>query len=245
MPVVTEFPIVELRQYTLHPGQRDVLIELFDRAFVETQEATGMRVFGQFRDLDRPDRFVWIRGFSDMAARAAALEAFYTGPVWQAHRAAANATMIDSSDVLLLHPATPTRGFADLPPRAAPGAIAPPASLFVATIYALAPAASPRFARFFADHVAPELASAGATIVASFATEHSPNTFPRLPVREGEDVFVVLSRFADPAAHAHVVTTLAATPRWRDHVAPSLAAQLSAPPETLRLAPTSRSRLRA
>jgi len=244
MPIAADFPIVELRQYTLHPGQRDVLIELFDREFLETQEATGMRVFGQFRDLDRPDRFVWFRGFPDMAARTASLEAFYTGPVWQAHRAAANATMIDSSNVLLLHRATSTSGFADLPPRAPPGAITPPASLFVATIYPLSSAASASFANFFADHVAPELTAAGATIVGTFATEHSPNTFPRLPVREAEDVFVALTHFPNPAAHDHAVTTLAATPRWRDHVAPALAAQLSAPPETLRLAPTLRSRLR-
>src|SRR5687767_14085568 len=59
-------PVVELRQYTLHPGQRDVLIELFEREFVETQEAEGMRIVGQFRDLDNPDRFVWLRGFPDM-----------------------------------------------------------------------------------------------------------------------------------------------------------------------------------
>lgn len=45
-------PIVELRQYTLHPGMRDVLIELFDREFVESQEAVGMKVIGQFRAID-------------------------------------------------------------------------------------------------------------------------------------------------------------------------------------------------
>ena len=54
--------IVELRQYTLHPGQRDVLIDLFDREFVESQEALGMKIVGQFRDLDNPNRFVWLRG---------------------------------------------------------------------------------------------------------------------------------------------------------------------------------------
>src|SRR5678816_2111311 len=99
--------VLELRQYTLHPGRRDELIELFERAFVESQEAIGMRVLGTFRDLDRPDHFVWLRGFADLASRAPALEAFYTGPVWRANREAANATMIDSDDVLLLRPARP------------------------------------------------------------------------------------------------------------------------------------------
>jgi hypothetical protein len=45
-------PIVELRQYTLYPGQRDVLIDLFEREFVEHQEELGIRAIGQFRDLD-------------------------------------------------------------------------------------------------------------------------------------------------------------------------------------------------
>lgn len=243
MPNGDEFPIVELRQYTLHPGQRDVLIELFDREFLETQEAAGMTVFGQFRDLDRPDRFVWFRGFRDMAARAEALQAFYTGPVWQAHRAAANATMQDSSNVLLLHRATATSGFAEPGPRARPGASGASGALFVATIYAIAPAARASFAGFFADRVAPEVIATGAAILGSFATEHSPNTFPRLPVREGEDVFVWVARFADAAAHDRALATLAAAPRWRDHVAPALADQLSGAPEVLRLAPTPRSRL--
>ena len=65
-PLQTCCPIVELRQYTLHPGKRDVLIDLFDRKFVESQEALGMKVIGQFRDLDNPNRFVWLRGFRDM-----------------------------------------------------------------------------------------------------------------------------------------------------------------------------------
>jgi hypothetical protein len=65
-------PVVELRQYTLHPGQRDTLIELFDRGLVECQEAAGMRIIGQFRDLDNLDRFVWLRGFADIGIPAVA-----------------------------------------------------------------------------------------------------------------------------------------------------------------------------
>lgn len=94
--------IVELRQYTLRPGARDTLIELFEREFVTGQEAVGITVGGRFRDLDDPDRFVWLRSFPDMDGRARALRAFYHGPVWQGHREAANATMLDSDDVLLL-----------------------------------------------------------------------------------------------------------------------------------------------
>ncbi len=51
-------PIVELRQYTLHPGQRDVLIELFERIFIEPQEAVGITVIGQFGPHLVPRRFL-------------------------------------------------------------------------------------------------------------------------------------------------------------------------------------------
>ncbi|WP_250029650.1 NIPSNAP family protein [Paractinoplanes maris] len=105
--------IIELRQYTLHPRRRDELIELFDREFVETQEATGITVIGQFRDLDAPDRFVWLRSFPDMESRRESLAAFYGGPVWKEYRDAANATMIDSNDVLLLRPVDGLPGFPD------------------------------------------------------------------------------------------------------------------------------------
>ena len=78
-------PIVELRQYTLHPGRRDTLVALFEREFLDTQEAAGIDVLGQFRDLDDPDRFTWLRGFRDMDARLASLSAFYGGPVSSAN----------------------------------------------------------------------------------------------------------------------------------------------------------------
>src|SRR5205809_7945907 len=70
-----------------------------------------MNILGQFRDLDDPDRFVWLRGFRDMASRAAALQAFYGGPVWKAHRETANAAMIDSDNVFILRPTRADSGF--------------------------------------------------------------------------------------------------------------------------------------
>ena len=234
-------PIVELRQYTLHPGQREPLISLFDREFVETQEATGMKVIAQFRDIDRPDVFTWLRGFSDMRSRAASLGAFYGGPVWAAHKEAANATMISSDNVRLLRPARQQSGFA-LAARPGPGATRVPPGLVVATIYTLAPAAAEGFPAFFDGTVAPRLKSAGAEPFAVFQTEPSPNTFPRLPVREGERAFVWFARFADVAAYDRYVAVLTGSRRWAVEVQPELERKLQAPVEVWRLTPTARSR---
>src|SRR5262245_26123885 len=172
-------PIVELRQYTLHPGQRDVLIGLFDREFVETQEAEGMRVLGQFRDLDQPDRFVWLRGFPDMPARARALGAFYGGPAWKAHSKAANATMVDSTNVLLLRPSRPASGFSlEGLQRPGPGSTDRSRRIVIGTVYYFAAPPTDEFVAFFEREVAPLLEAAGASILGRFVTESSPNTFP-------------------------------------------------------------------
>lgn len=236
--------VVELRQYTLKPERRDELIVLFDRQFVETQEACGMRLIGQFRDLDDPDRFVWLRGFPGMPARARALAAFYGGPVWQAHREAANATMIDSDDVLLLRPAHAGSGFANddtlRPPPAATGIAS---DIFVATVYAFDAPVGKDFIAFFDAHVAVAAREAGAGIVASLVTEAAANDFPRLPVREGEHVFVWLARFDDLEAHRNYEAVLEQSPRWQEIAA--MLRQRVRNVQRLRLSPTARSRLPA
>jgi hypothetical protein len=238
-------PVIELRQYTLKPGQRDVLIDLFERELVETQEAVGMRLVGQFRDLERPDRFVWIRGFEDMPARAEALQAFYGGPVWKAHRDAANATMIDSDNVLLLRPVSPDSAFA-APHVARPpiGANEAVSSRIVATIYYFDAPVDDAFVRFFDTEIEPELNAAGAQPIVRFTTEVSENTFPRLPVRTGEYVFVWFARFASDATLREYEAQLAASPRWANQLSAELGSRLKSTPERLILAPTARSLLR-
>ena len=239
-----EDAVVELRQYTLQRGQRDVLVELFEREFIETQEAVGMHVIGHFRDLDAPDRFVWLRGFPSMEARRDALQAFYFGPVWQQHREAANATMIDSDNVLLLKPVRPDAGVAPATVmRPAPDAMVAAGALCIG-VCALEAPAEQGFAARFEQTLSPVLREHGAQMIARYITDASENTFPRLPVREGERMFVWLARFADvPALDAHLAA-LRASSAWKQALATVLLEGLVQPPELLRLAPTARSELR-
>ncbi len=236
-----EDAVVELRQYTLHPGKRDELVALFEREFIEPQEAVGMHVVGTFRDLDAPDRFVWLRAFPSMPARRVALEAFYGGPVWQRHRAAANATMVDSDNVLLLRPLDGNPGTHAAAPRPAPGATR--AGAFCLGICALDAPAEAGFAAHFDRVLAPLLRRHGAQLVARYLTDASANTFPRLPVREGERVLAWLARFDDVAALDAHLAVLRADPAWQQALAASrdLLAQA---PELRRLLPTARSQLR-
>jgi NIPSNAP len=234
--------VVELRQYTLKAGGRDVLIDLFDRYFVEGQEQTGMTVLGQFRDLQRPERFVWLRSFPNMEERHRSLEQFYGGPVWAEHREAANATMLEFDDVLLLRPARPGSGIAvDPNERPEPGAAAVPCGLVLAGIHLLRQPAADDVLQLFDHEVFRVLRAEGVDLIGSYVTEQAKNTF-QLPVREGENAVVWIGRAPDgrPGIGAEILTGQA----WQRDVTAALGRFQAAPSTLLELAPTGRSLLR-
>lgn len=74
-------------------------------------------------------------------------------------------------------------------------------------------------------------------------TEYATNTFPALPVREGEHVFVWFASFRSANDHRDRVRQMERLTAWR-RLQPDLTAQLAGPARELRLAPTRRSLLR-
>lgn len=219
MDTTPPLTVIELRRYRLHPGRRDELIALFEREFVETQEAVGMRLLGLFREPAEPDRFTWLRGFPDMPSRATALNDFYFGPVWQQFRNEANPTMVDSDDVLLLRPCpglpAPTLVERGHPPRP-----------WRAVILPLARPADDALRLWIGAQWLPALQRAGAQDAAFFETEPAENNFPRLPVRTDGPVLVLLAAWPGDAT----VPGLDALAPW-----------LRAEPQVLQLQPTARS----
>jgi hypothetical protein len=216
--------IFELRQYTLKPGARETLVEMFERDFLESQEVLGAYVVGQFRDLDRPDYFVWIRSFADMPSRLRALTDFYSGPVWQAGRAAANATMIDTDDVYLL------RGDEISIPRED---IEVAGSTVILLIASMAPTADGADFANADIALAPITGLPGVRHFGSLRTEHAVNDYPALPVREGENVIVILLAYDGTEPPPGFEAARAEASR-----------QMAAPMRQLRLEPTRRSRMR-
>jgi quinol monooxygenase YgiN len=228
--------VLELRQYKIVPGRRDDMIEVFERWFIESQEADGMRLVGQFRDRDDLNRFTWIRTFPDMATREAALNAFYFGPVWQTHRDEANPLLLDNDNVLLLKPLTPELAFAEPDTSAPSGEPLEPAGLVVGTILYLWKDPAEGFGQMFAERIAPALRAAGLPVLGAYVAEASENTFPRLPVRQHEKVLVWFTRVEDQAVWDAAQARLALDPELAD--AQERQAQV------LRLDPTPRSRFR-
>jgi hypothetical protein len=186
--------VFELRQYTHQPGRREEFVELFEGELLEPLEAAGMDVIGLFRDLDDPDRFVWLRGFPDMTARLAALEDFYNSDLWWSYRDAVNATLIDSDNVLLLRSAVEPRAVGD-------------AGVYTAVVWP------------YADLT--KTLSGREDTVALLVTEHRENDFPGLPVREGENVVVWLAagHVDPPQVGAEPIQTLRLAPTGRSHLA--------------------------
>jgi hypothetical protein len=227
--------VIEMRRYLLHPGRFDDLQEVFQRWFVAGQERAGMRLGGQFRDRDRPDRFVWFRGFASMAQRHRALDTFYLGPVWQAHRNTANATMIDSDDVLLLRPTEPAHRPGAPASSRGPGPTAGP-TWAVTQVWSLP--AETDLANLLAATGHDVLRAVLGVPVAMWRTEPSPNTFHRLPVREG-NFLVWLAVFEDEEHWSRAAAQLGTDPAWQritDHLADAGAAS-----EVIHLQPTATS----
>jgi quinol monooxygenase YgiN len=231
-PLHAESPLAlnvfELRQYTLKGGTRSAFTRLFEREFVQSQERVGSHVLAVFRDLEDPDRFVWMRGFADMDARKGALEAFYSGPVWKEFRNEANGMMVDSDNVLLLKSAggaIDTKALADQ-------------GVFRVAIHRLRGVDAASFRTFFDARMQSLIAAAGVRVVASLTTETAANNFPRLPVRENDPVFIWVSRFRDEAAEGDFSRRLQAMSGWRDGIAETLLPALMQKAEVLRLVPS-------
>jgi hypothetical protein len=236
-------PIVEIRQYTLAPGSFQKFTTLFERYFVESQEADGMSIIGTFRVLDDPNRFFWIRGFASMEARERALTSFYEGSVWKAHRDAANSLLVENNNVLLLRPALSGPLFVYPTGRAPIGSQTEPSGVMVATIYSLGSADAMEFDKLFEQSIRPAVIKAGARVLAAFRTEHAKNNFPRLPIREDANVFVWLSCFQDLSSYNHYQEVLASDSQWAKILGTFAIWRIYSPPETWRLAATPRSAL--
>lgn len=229
-------PLLEVRAYTTRPGRRASLIAQFERTFLDAYEAGGATIAGSFRDLHRPDRWVWLRAFGDAAARGEALSRFYASDAWRAGRDAANATIADVAPSLLLRAAP--GGFPDLsapPAGGAPGC-------FLVAIHPVDGDDS-AFAEAYAAIALPRLAALSGAPCAAFVADRSPNAFPRQPVRAGA-LFVTLTRFASPSDAATFRVALGRDAPWRERVSPALVPRLAAPIDVLALAPTRRSLLR-
>lgn len=234
-----DFQVIEFRRYTIKTGERQHFADSFESFFPEAFEQLGAIAFGQFLERDDPSHFTWIRGFHTLEDRAAANGAFYDGPLWKEHRKTMNDIIVDSDNVLLLHPLSPEREVTVLPAvdpvRETRGA----RGLVVAQIFAVKAGDVDAFARL-AEPAFAACRAAGAREAGVLATLDVPNNFPRLPIRTDGPFLVWLGILEDDQKLNGALRPVAE----RSARALSSSGMLRSDPEFVVLAPTRRSRLR-
>ena len=197
------FDVIELRRYTIQPGERENFAEYFDAYFPEAFQQLGAMALGQFFERDKPQMFTWLRGFRDMDARAVVNSAFYYGPVWKEHKQTVNPMMIDSDDVLLLRAVRPV----PVLPAVDPVREREPRGVVMMHIFQ------------GTDAESVERAYAKYECAGLLVTLDAPNNFPQLPVRTDGPWVAWLGVFEDASEFEPIeggeVVTLAPTRRSR------------------------------
>lgn len=185
------FDVIELRRYTMQPGQREDFAEYFDAYFPEAFQQLGAIAFGQFFERDKPAMFTWLRGFRDMDARAVVNSAFYYGPVWKEHKPTVNPMMIDSDDVLLLRPLRPVTVMPAVDPVREENT---PRGVVIAHIFPLQDGVTEAVESAYSRYECAGL----------LVTLDAPNNFPQLPVRTDGPWLVWLGVFKDASAFSPI-----------------------------------------
>ncbi|MBC7934937.1 MAG: NIPSNAP family protein [Rhizobacter sp.] len=76
--------VLELRNYLLKPNLADTFSHYFRSKFVAPMNELGGYTLGEFKISGMNDRFVWLRGFTDMKTRVKFLNDFYiNSPAWK------------------------------------------------------------------------------------------------------------------------------------------------------------------
>ncbi|MBX3081585.1 MAG: NIPSNAP family protein [Anaerolineae bacterium] len=235
--------VLELRNYLLKPDALEHFIDYFEAHFIASQQAVGMSVLGQFRAIAYPDHFVWLRGFTDMAARLNGLTDFYGGAFWAKHRHTTNNMILDNDDVLLLRPlsdiADLTCGVTaeSLAADMAAGTIATQTGLIVVDRYRAHAGQRQALIESVQTDLLPLYAREGIQVRGLFVAETRENTYPRLPVIQNPDELVVITAHNGEAAYRENQAKIqSAIKAIRTH--------LSQTPEPLLLSPTLRSPIR-
>jgi hypothetical protein len=107
------------------------------------------------------------------------------------------------------------------------------------TVFNLNAEADSTLLDFCREHMTSVLRRGGALAQGWYVTEPGPNNFPRLPVREGENVLVGVAVLEDRSVWQTVQED------WQRVIAPTLSQWLKTPPHSMTLTPTTRSAIHA
>ncbi len=189
--------VLELRNYVTKPGQRDNFIAYFETNFIDSQNALGGYILGQFRVQDADDNFFWIRGFNDMAARSRYLPGFYRGAFWKQRRNRANEMLLNNDNVYLLKPLSLSQDQADAAVNS--NEFGKKKGLVVIDYY-VANTRLKELIEFFKSKYLPFL-KVNDISTTPWVSELTENDFPGLPVFQDKNLLVTITPFKDEAEY--------------------------------------------
>lgn len=189
--------VLELRNYVTRPGQRDKFISYFEANFIDSQNALGGYILGQFRVNDADDNFFWIRGFNDMASRSRYLPEFYRGSFWKERRSYVNGLLLNNDNVYLLKPLSLSEDSTDAAVNS--NEFGKKKGLLVVDYY-VANTRLKELTGFFKSKYLPLLKSYDMSPT-SWVSELSENDFPGLPVFQDKNLLVTITPFKDEAEY--------------------------------------------
>ncbi len=184
--------VLELRNYILKPGKRDDFINYFEKHFITSQNILGGYVLGQFRIKGVENRFVWLRGFDDMAARSTYLPEFYRKSlVWKKFKAGANALIDDNDHVYLLKPLNDSGNPTEESKGINANDFAKHKGIVVIDYYTANDGKLDELINLYKRHF-PK-----ANNTSLWVTELTPNDFPSLPVIQDKNLLVSITFYKD------------------------------------------------
>jgi hypothetical protein len=189
--------VLELRNYVAKPGQRDKFISYFETNFIDSQNALGGYILGQFRVKDADDNFFWIRGFNDMASRSRYLPEFYRSEFWKQRRNYVNNLLINNDNVYLLKPLSLSE---DQPGATVNSNEFGKEKGVVVIDFYVANTRLKELIEFFKSKYLPFL-KGNHISTTSWVSELAENDFPGLPVFQDKNLLVTITPFKDEAEY--------------------------------------------
>jgi hypothetical protein len=182
---VEDINVLELRNYLLKPNLADVFSQYFHSKFVAPMNALGGYTLGEFKINEVNDRFVWLRGFTDMKTRVKFLNDFYIdSPAWKEFGKGANEMMINSDNVYLLKPLHENVFYKT------------DKTVTVIDFYVCNNTIDKVINLFDTEYI-PFLRTIHVDDISFWVSEMTENDFPRLPVFQDKNLLVAITNFQD------------------------------------------------
>lgn len=189
--------VLELRNYLLKPDSADAFSNYFNTHFVRPMNELGGYTLGQFKPDGSNDRFVWMRGFTDMHTRLKCLNDFYVkSAVWKEFGPGANDMILNSDNVYLLRPLNNQQAAREPAESINSNIFETDTGVTIVDFY-ICNSTLDKVINLFNSSYLPFLTTLDIHSVTLWISEMSENKFPQLPAFQDKNLLLTLTTYAD------------------------------------------------